>query len=439
MIIRKLRDALRSGSPSAVTIVSEAVACANSNPRKNVYISLDPARAMAEAKALPGRFPQSSKPLLYGLPVSLKDCFDLAGFATSCGSKLYAAQTGAVESDSAVARRLREEGAVIIGKTHVHPLMYGITGENPDYGDCLQPLQPRRLTGGSSSGAAASVQEGSAVAAIGTDTGGSIRAPSALCGLAGYRASIDLANEQGLWLGCVPLAQSFDTLGWIFRDLCDGPLLAEALFGLPIEGDPKGRVRIARVPDEFLRDCEAGVIQVFDDWQDRLRQAGGKIAPFDTAYWESAMEIFAPIQAHEAAAIHLPRLGGDLARVDPPIAERLAWGASLDSAEVKRQRRRHAEFRERVDALLSDFDYVMLPCVPVDRLEADADHSQVRRRILRYMAPMSLAGAPVVTLPHKSGAGVQLCAARGADARLVAFAAFVQETTESRSAKTVLT
>lgn len=422
-MLQKLRDALCSGASTPKILGADAIAHANSNAGKNVYIALNAADAIECAEALASRFPGPSKPLLYGIPVSLKDCFDLQGFPTSCGSRFYAAQSGLADHDSAVASRLRKQGAIIIGKTHVHPLMYGITGENADYGDCAQPRDAIRLTGGSSSGAAASVQEGSAVAAIGTDTGGSIRAPSALCGLAGYRASIDLANEQGLWLGSVHLAQSFDTLGWIFRDLEDGPLLAEALFALPVQNPAKKPLRIARVFDEFLRDCEPIVIEVFTRWQKRLREAGAEIESIDATYWENAADIFAPIQAHEAAAIHIPRLGGDLSHVDGQIAERLAWGASLDSAEIKQRRREHAEFRERVDALLSDFDYVMLPSGPVDRLTVGVDHSQTRRRLLRYTVPMSLAGAPVVTLPDPSGGGVQLAAARGQDARLLAFAA----------------
>jgi Asp-tRNA(Asn)/Glu-tRNA(Gln) amidotransferase A subunit family amidase len=135
------------------------------------------------------------------------------------------------------------------------------------------------------------------------------------------------------------------------------------------------------------------------------------------------VDIFAPIQAQEATAIHTARTGGDFSHFDPTIAHRLAWGASLDPAEVKRCRRRHAEFREKVDSLFRGYDFVILPCGPVDRLTAGADNSQVRPRILRYTVPMSLAGAPVVTLPSASGAGVQLCATRGDDARLLAFAA----------------
>ena len=110
---------------------------------------------------------------------------------------------------------------MITGKTHLHPLAYGITGENPEFGDCLQPGDDGALTGGSSSGACASVMEGSAVAAIGTDTGGSIRVPAALCGLAGYRASLG----RGDWRGAAHLAPSFDTMGWLFRDLEEAPLL----------------------------------------------------------------------------------------------------------------------------------------------------------------------------------------------------------------------
>ena len=117
--------------------------------------------------------------------------------------------------------RLRRLGAVITGKTHLHALAYGITGENPEFGDCIQPGTRDCLTGGSSSGACASVLEGSAIAAIGTDTGGSVRVPAALCGLAGYRASLGRGN----WGGGAHLAESFDTLGWLFADLEEAPFL----------------------------------------------------------------------------------------------------------------------------------------------------------------------------------------------------------------------
>jgi aspartyl-tRNA(Asn)/glutamyl-tRNA(Gln) amidotransferase subunit A len=267
------------------------------------------------------------------------------------------------------------------------------------------------------------VQEGSAVAAIGTDTGGSIRVPAALCGLAGYRASIELGHQRGLWRGGMHLAPSFDTLGWLFRDLRDAPVLAEALFDMRLPPTAPMRVRIGSVHPDFTRDCTNTVLDAFANWQHQILARGAEIVLVDTSFWEEAMDIIAPIQAHEAAAIHSAATHGDFSHFEKSIAERLAWGASIPSAEIETLRQRHAKFRERMDSLLRDHDYLIAPCAPAHELLAGSDHSQVRRIMMRYTLPMSLAGVPVVTLPTPTGAGVQLIAARGADARLLAYAA----------------
>ncbi|HMC60169.1 MAG TPA: amidase family protein, partial [Candidatus Solibacter sp.] len=289
--------------------------------------------------------------------------------------------------------------------------------------------------GGSSSGAAASIQEGSAVAAIGTDTGGSIRAPAALCGVAGYRASIELAHQPNLWRGAVHLAASFDTLGWLFQDLRDAPLLAQALFNLePSSGrrpwralsaptSPKSKIRIGVAAPEFLHDCEPQVLTAFTDWQERLSELGAQLTPIDTTYWEDAMTIYAPIQASEAAAIHKSATGGDFSHFEPSIADRLTWGASIPPAEIQKFRQDHTAFREKTDALFRNHDLLILPCAPTAQLAAGADHTNTRKAILRYTTPFSLSGVPVVTLPTQAGVGVQLAAARGADSQLLAYAA----------------
>ena len=435
MSFAQLHSALQSGEIVPLDVVEQHLARANSNAGHNVYIAIDRERVLRDADELTRRFAGYVKPALYGLPVSLKDCFDLAGFVTTAGTRFYAQHNAPAREDSAVAARLKEQGAVIVGKTHLHPLAYGITGENPDFGDETQPRDAKLLTGGSSSGAAASVQEGSAVAAIGTDTGGSVRVPAALCGLAGFRASIELAHARGLWRGGVHLSQAFDTLGWLFRDLSDGPLLASALFGLEISAAasasdraavsarPAEKIRIGVVSAEFVYDAEPVVIQGVGHWTQRLRDAGAELITFDASWWRDAWDIYAPIQASEAAKIHAAATGGDYSCFEPRIAERLAWGASLPASDVEQFRLRMAAFRARTDALLREFDFVMAPCSPVARLEAGADHTNARKAILSYTTPMSLAGAPVVTLPAAGGAGVQLAAARGADARLLEFAA----------------
>ena len=267
-LLTPLQTALSAREPALPA--KEALARANSNAGHNVYLALDPERVLAEATALTTRFPDpAQRPPLFGVPIGVKDCFDVAGYPTTCGSHFYAEKNGIVAADSAVAARLRQAGAVIMGKTHLHQLAYGITGENSEYGDCVQPENPQALTGGSSSGSSASVQEGSAVASIGTDTGGSIRVPAALCGLAGYRSTLGLGGAPA-WEGGFHLAVSFDTLGWLFRDLRDGPALAAALLDVPVVAAPQG-VTIAAVGEAYLHDCEPAVLEMYRGWQTELR------------------------------------------------------------------------------------------------------------------------------------------------------------------------
>lgn len=388
-----------------------SLARANGNASRNTYIVLDPEWTLAEA----ARQRERGAALLGGLPVSLKDCFDLEGFATSSGSKFYAAR-GYAAADSWVAARLRSEGAVIIGKTHLHALAYGITGENRDYGDCLQPRDATLLTGGSSSGAAASVQEGSVLAAIGTDTGGSVRAPAALCGLAGYRSSLGM----GEWRGGHHLAPTFDTIGWLFRDLRDAPRWAEALFDLPQGKEERGPVRVGVLSGDFLDECDAAVQRSMEKWQERLARLAVVETMEAPGFWFEAWDIYAPIQAAEAARIH----AGCYEHFEPAIAARLAWGASLGNEELRAFRQRHAAYRKRLEEVFAWVDFVLAPASPVSRLVAGADHTEARARLLRHTTPASLGGLPAVVLPLES-CGVQLMAAHGDDRRLLEFAAQV--------------
>jgi Asp-tRNA(Asn)/Glu-tRNA(Gln) amidotransferase A subunit family amidase len=143
------------------------------------------------------------------------------------------------------------------------------------------------------------------------------------------------------------------------------------------------------------------VLSAFAACKGLLRESGAEVQSFAGANWEDALSIYAPIQASEAAAIHSAKTGGDFSHFPSPIGERLSWGASLSADEIRRQRLRHAEFRESVDALFRSFDFLMMPCSPISKLEAGKDHTQTRSKILRYTTPWSLAGTPVVTLPFQ--------------------------------------
>jgi aspartyl-tRNA(Asn)/glutamyl-tRNA(Gln) amidotransferase subunit A len=368
---------------------------------------------------------------LYGIPISLKDLFDLAGARTTSGSAFYAALNPPATTDSAVARSLKQAGALITGKTHLHPLAYGITGENPDFGDCLQPRDASVLTGGSSSGAVASVQEGSALAAIGTDTGGSVRIPAALGGLAGYRASHGLPGVwPELWQGGVHLSQTFDTIGLLTRDPRDLAPLASALFRIPpaAPAAPPKNPRIGCVALSWVADCNAEVLAAYAAWKHTLDQAGATLVDFDPAGWNSAMEIYAPIQAHEAFLIHRRYLDTLAPTLEPRIADRLRWGSTLTDHELDSLRSRHLYFRAAIAGLLAQFDFLLMPAAPVNRLPAGADYTNARNLILRYTTPFSLGGLPTVTLPgeligESFGTGVQLAAPQLEDSALLNFVA----------------
>jgi aspartyl-tRNA(Asn)/glutamyl-tRNA(Gln) amidotransferase subunit A len=421
--LRALRRALANGATCPSELAEAALARSNGNASRNTYLWQDAvwtrteaARAEAMPRSSGGPF-GDGRPALWGLPISVKDCFDLAGSPTTCGVRFYRDLNGTATRDSWLVEQLRATGAVIVGKTHLHPLAYGITGENPEFGDCVQPRDSGALTGGSSSGAVASVQEGSAVAAIGTDTGGSVRAPAALGGLAGYRATIG----RGDWRGAAHLAVSFDTMGWLFRDLEDAPLLA-ATFATGESVATARFTRFAFLGDKFLYDCEPEVIESFRRVIGELQALGLDAEPIDLErgleWWMDSIEIFAPLQAAEAALVH----AGHFDRCEPAIRDRLKWGASLTPDEVTSLRQRHADYRARMDELFAAHQLVLLPCAPVARLAAGADHSQTRSRLLRYTSPFSLAGVPAVAIPCAHG-GMQLAAAREFDEPLLALAA----------------
>ena len=432
-----LRRAM-AAAPDVLGHIADRVSdCANSNASHNTYVHFSPESLHEEAALLSRSVPNSRfRPPLFGIPISLKDCFDLAGTVTTCGSRFYADTTPPARFDSAMANTLRNAGALITGKTHLHPLAYGITGQNPDFGDCLQPRDATLLTGGSSSGAAASVQEDSALAAIGTDTGGSIRVPAALCGLTGYRASHPLAyapgpwraSPEGLWQGAAHLAPSFDTPGFLLRDPRDAAPIAKALFGVQLSAPPAAP-RIGYVDEAFLHDATPEVLTAYRAFRRHLTPLAAFLEPFNpTTRWADSREIFAGIQAAEAARLHT----GNFDRFEPAIAQRLHTGASFTEADVAEFHRRLKIFRAHMDYLHQHFDVIILPAAPVHELIAAEDQSDARTRILRYTTPFSLSGSPVVSLPGEllgapRGTGLQLAAAPGRDSILLAFAAQIAQ------------
>jgi Asp-tRNA(Asn)/Glu-tRNA(Gln) amidotransferase A subunit family amidase len=368
-----------------------------------------------------------TKPL-GGLPVSVKDCFDVAGVPSTAGSSFFASTRALPEVDAEFAATTRTAGAALIGKTNLNEFAYGITGENQHFGDCEIPTRPGCLTGGSSSGAAASVVEGSAVIGLGTDTGGSLRAPAAFCGLVSFRASL----ERGKWRGCFPLAPSFDTMGWLCRHLADMPEIARALLGVEVESVDPTRTRIGVASGEWLEICDAEIIDAHLAYAGRLRGAGFSVEKFDSAQWLDASAIFVPIQAHEAHEIHRGFLPKFAHQYESAVHTRLEFGGTITEEAYQRHKARQAEFCAESNRLFERFDFLVGPVTPLRELRRGADHSSFRGRILQVTSPISLNGWPALTVRGRGtgpedleahGFGLQIVAPAMADGKLLGLAA----------------
>jgi aspartyl-tRNA(Asn)/glutamyl-tRNA(Gln) amidotransferase subunit A len=206
-------------------------------------------------------------------------------------------------------------------------------------------------------------------------------------------------------------------MGCLFTDLADAPLMA-GLFASNEGAEPRGFSKFAIVSASHLNDCESEVRTSTEQAINALEKMGLASTRVDCNWWADSFEIFAPIQAWEAARIH----AGHFENFDGGFRERLEWGARIGEDEIASLRARHEVFRAQLKELLAEHEILLMPASPVAKLAAGADHSKTRARLLRYTTSFSLAGVPVVTVPCPVG-GVQLAAPRGADERLLDFVA----------------
>ncbi|HVS52767.1 MAG TPA: amidase [Opitutaceae bacterium] len=353
--------------------------------RRAVLATLAPETALAaEFAAAPSIGP------LARVPFFAKDLFDIAGQPTFAGSTFLPEVRATPPRDSALVRALREAGAVLAGKTHLHEFAYGITGENPHYGDCEHPRFPGRTTGGSSSGSAAVVAAGIAPLALGTDTGGSIRVPAAFCGLFGFR----LAPRDAWIADAFPLAPSFDTAGWFTGSAADMRTAIAALVGLA----PTGRAP---------RGCHLELPGLDADVALACRRAAERFAPTcdattrDTLLdaFRSALATYNTLVAREAWDVHRAWAKKYRARYDPAVWQRLNRGQEFTPTQIDAAERDFAAIRAQWKMFFHTYDFLVLPaspCVALTKAECTLEN---RSRLLTLTAPASLGGLPVLAIP----------------------------------------
>jgi aspartyl-tRNA(Asn)/glutamyl-tRNA(Gln) amidotransferase subunit A len=340
---------------------------------------------------------------LHGVPVSLKDIIDVRGVATTAASRVRADHVA--QADATVVTRLREAGAVIIGKTNLHEFAFGTTNEDSAFGPVRHPSDPSRSPGGSSGGSAASVLADMAYASIGTDTGGSIRIPSAVCGLVGLKPSLHEVPTDGV----VPLSGTMDHVGPICRSVEDAAILYAALQGEPTSPfdrrDARG-IRLGVLRGYFTAVLDPQVARAFDQACSQLVDAGVVLEDVSVAHAGDIAPIYLHIVLAEAAAYHAMTLDSRPNDYTPNVRIRLEMGRYILAQDYVRALRGRELLIGEVDAALEGRDGLLLPAmaVPATKLGAatvriGASEEPVRNITLRLTQLFNLTGHPAIALP----------------------------------------
>ncbi|MEY3774076.1 MAG: hypothetical protein RLZZ129_856 [Verrucomicrobiota bacterium] len=328
---------------------------------------------------------------LGAIPYFTKDLFDVAGEPTRAGSAFLAEVRPAPAQDGVLTRRLTGAGAVLAGKSHLHEFAYGLTGENPHYGDCEHPHFPGRTTGGSSSGSAALVAAGVVPFATATDTGGSVRVPAAFCGLYGFRLT-----PRDEWIAdAFPLAPSFDTAGWFTRTAADMRHALGALLGRrETKREPRGvYLELPGLDAEVALACREAATNRFAEPAPAEMQRD-----LLAAFAESSFA-YAVIQSTEAYAIHRDWMTPYKDRYDPAVWARLDRGHRWADEQRARAQTILTLVRLKWAQVFASCDFLVMPAAPCAAL-TKADCNQANRdRLLAVTAPGSLAALPILTVP----------------------------------------
>ncbi|BDB26764.1 amidase [Cupriavidus sp. P-10] len=440
--LRGTLAALRHGRTTAHAEIKQALVRAEACKRDfNAFSVIDWERALKAAADSDRRYEAGQPRPLEGLPIAVKDLIDTRGIETRYGSEAYLGHVPG--ADAEVVQALVERGAIVVGKTTTHEFAWGVTTASAAFGDTLNPLDTRRIPGGSSGGAAAAIAGGAVAAGLGTDTGGSVRIPAALCGVAGFKPTLGALPTRGIF----PLAPTLDHPGLLGGGVDDIIVLAEA-FGIAIpESDAWLSARLGVLAGIPPVPPEAAVAAPFDDAIARLGKVLSCEALPAVNLFDGAYEAFAGIVLAEAAMEHFRR--NDAARIAASYSEatqgRLALAGDLLMGDyAQAQQTRHRLIRA-LRALLSTVDYLVLPTCPclapphgADSITIDGWSGTVRQALMGYTAPFNLAGFPAISipLPARDGslpAAMQVVARPGDDGALLKIALEIERLLEAPS------
>ena len=425
--------ALREGSITAVDLVSRAIeAYARHGEATNAFITFAPEAALDQARACDAEAARGHRRgPLHGIPISIKDLIAVAGMPTTAGSRVLPATPAARDAD--VVRRLRGAGAIILGKTNLHEFAFGTTSEDSAFGPVRHPRDRSKMAGGSSGGSAAAVATGIGLGSVGTDTGGSIRIPAALCGLVGLKPAYGEVPVDAV----VPLCPSFDHVGPIGLAVADVATMWAVMSDATVKGAPAADAPRLGVPAEYFFDLlEADVRAAWDAAATLLTRQGSTLSRVSIPHAASTSDAYVPIVFRESYAWHREFLERCPERYTPAVGERLAMGAKVSAEEYRHAMALREMLTTEVDAALEGVDALALPAMAVTapplgtaEIAFDGTRVPVRSVMLRLTQLFDITGHPAITIPVPVPSGVfpvglQLVGKRTAD--LLALAATIE-------------
>ncbi|HEY3157506.1 MAG TPA: amidase, partial [Vicinamibacterales bacterium] len=373
-------------------------------PRLNAFIRVmaDEARRAADAADRELAAGHDRGPL-HGVPIAVKDLIDIKGVPTTAASRVRAGHVAA--ADAPAITNLRQAGAVLIGKTNLDEFAFGTTSENSAFGPVRHPIDPSRSPGGSSGGSAVAVATGMALAALGTDTGGSIRIPAAACGTSGLKPSLGEISTAGV----VPLSRTFDHVGPFARTVHDVRLVYRALAGATGGADrstPGTGLRLA-IPRGYLCDLlDSDVRARFDEAVVALRGAGSRITDEAIPHASSTPAVYVHIHSSEGATYHARTLDTHADRYTPVVRRRLEVGRYVLAQDYVRAMEGREVLRGEVDAALADCDALLLPALPIpappigaETVVVNGAEEPVRALMLRETQLFNVTGHPAISIP----------------------------------------
>lgn len=432
MTIAAASAALRKGEVTSVALVERAIENhARHGAATNAFITFTPEQALAAARACDREASRGHwRGPLHGIPISFKDLIDVEGTPTTAASRVLPDTPAA--RDAEVAARLRAAGAISLGKTNLHEFAFGTTSEDSAFGAVRHPLDDTRMAGGSSGGSAAAVACGIGLASVGTDTGGSIRIPAALCGLVGLKPTHGEVPVDGI----VPLSQTLDHAGPIALSVDDAWTMWSVMTGRGAPARPRLAVRDLRlgVPGEYFLDLLADDVRAA--WEAGLAAftaAGGRVSRVEIPHARFTPDAYLPIVFAESAAWHARYLETVPDRYTPAVRTRLEMGRYVLGEDYARAMAAREVLTRDVDAALAGVDALALPAMAVTapplgtaEMAFGSRVEPVRAVMLRLTQLFDITGHPAITLPMRPAdrlpAGFQLAGRRKQTAVLLAVA-----------------